>query len=568
MGEIKRMSYATTKATRLLHHPALHLLLLALVALIAYSNSFHVPFIFDDEPSISKNELLRDLSNYLGGPAGYDEHPNRFVGYLSFALNYRFGALEVFGYHLVNLAIHLANGMLVYVLARLSLQTPSFVSWKAAAPRSGALPGAAAVAPPDYCSLIPLCAALLFVSHSVQTQAVTYIVQRLTSLATFFYLAAFVLYLRWRSARADGAPLASARVWPAFLLSLLATLLAMKTKEIAFTLPVVILLYEFCFFGPPRLRQLAELVPTFLTLLVIPWTLMSQQPESGGILAGINSATVVETTLSRWDYLCTQFSVIVRYLGLLFFPVNQNFDYDYRASHSLWEPRTFLSLILLLALLGFALWLLYRSSRAARQVAAAAPSSGEPCYAPFLRLAAFGVLWFFVTLSVESSIIPIVDLIYEHRLYLPSVGFLIALATLALVGAQRLALRAPAAAKLVPALLCIAVCLLTAATYARNQVWQSPETLWQDVITKSPQKPRGYDSLGAFYARQRRPAQAIPAFEAAIRLDPKFLSSYYNLAMMYLATGRTGDAKHLYATLRELDPETFKRLEAGDGGKR
>ena len=119
--------------------------------------------------------------------------------------------------------------------------------------------------------------------------------------------------------------------------------------------------------------------------------------------------------VSRWDYLNTQFRVIVTYIRLLFFPVNQNLDYDYPIYRTFFTPPVFLSFLFLLGIFCWGIYLLYRSYKS------------DQANRFWYRLIAFGIFWFFVTLSVESSIIPIQDVIYEHRLYLPSVGFFMAI---------------------------------------------------------------------------------------------------------------------------------------------
>ena len=110
------------------------------------------------------------------------------------------------------------------------------------------------------------------------------------------------------------------------------------------------------------------------------------------------------------DYFLTEFSVIVVYLRLLVLPIDQNLDYDYPVYHSLLEPKVFVSFLFLSAIISLAFYLLFVSERSTRR--------------NLFKLTGFGLLWFFLTLSIESSIIPIEDVILEHRLYLPSIGFL------------------------------------------------------------------------------------------------------------------------------------------------
>jgi tetratricopeptide (TPR) repeat protein len=182
-------------------------------------------------------------------------------------------------------------------------------------------------------------------------------------------------------------------------------------------------------------------------------------------------------------------------------------------------------------------------------------------------LASFGIFWFFITLSVESSIIPITDVIFEHRVYLPSVGFFITIVTLVLYWAGSFENHVQIAMKLAVTALVVAAVILTGATSARNTVWRSWETMWQDVKTKSPMKPRAYNNLGAYYVKQEQPVEAIREFEMSVRLDPQYLDSLYNLTMLYVWAGRFREAKQISDTLQKLDPETFKALDAIYGNK-
>jgi len=378
-------------------HIILSLLAIIILGTIIYSNTFDASWHFDDHTAIVENYGLRNLrTTFLGIRA------SRWIGFTSFALNYHFGKLDVFGYHLVNISIHLISAVLVYFLVLLSFKTPYLKGSKIS----------------HYAASLSLASGLLFVAHPIQTQAVTYIVQRFTSLATLFYLLSLVLFIKARLYNLEEKRFYAPSHLACYCGSLLAAFLAMKTKEITITLPAIILLYEFCFFST-SLRELTKklpyLTPLLLTFFIIPLSRygVGLFGISGGTFIGIaevgdviGSATQETVAISRTDYLFTQFNVIVTYIRLLFFPVNQNLDYDYPISHTLFEFSTLFSLLFLISIVIFGVWMFKKS-----------------------RLLSFGIFWFFITLSVESSIIPIRDVIFEHRVYLPSVGFVIFLTT-------------------------------------------------------------------------------------------------------------------------------------------
>ncbi|HUJ79957.1 MAG TPA: tetratricopeptide repeat protein [Nitrospiria bacterium] len=476
-------------------------LLLALLGLIVYSNTFSSPFQFDDHPAIVNNPAVKHFSSLLLSGS-------RVVTYLSFAINYHLGGLQVAGYHAVNLLIHVLNGFLVYAL----------VSGLVSTPRVQPAPFT-----PAQSHWLAFATALLFVAHPVQTEAVTYLYQRATSLTALFYLLAVVCYLRWRLA----SPEAKVRhLWYAG--SLISTVLAMKTKEISFTLPILLLLMEAVFFGMPRLKQWLALTPFLLTLPIIP---LSALP--GAMSEGADVFARETGTISRLDYLYTQFHVIVTYVRLLVLPVRQNLDYDFPVSHSLLDPAVLLSFVFLCALFGSACWLLLFPSRTAR-----------PAHA---TLIGFGLLWFFVTLSIESSIIPIRDVMSEHRLYLPSVGFFLVVTTAASGAAIRWP--RPAAAGFL-----VLLVLLVGAAYARNQVWRTELSLWQDVISKSPRKARGYNNLGYSYESLGNLPEAITYYRKALELEPMNYTAHYDLGNTYRALGRLEEAAAEYQSAIAVVP--------------
>ena len=510
----------------LLGRPLPVLLLLSLLGTLIYSNTFSSPFLFDDIKNLLANQKITEISSFLSLSGRRD------VGFLSFALNYRFGGFDVFGYHLVNLLIHIANAFLVYTLVRLLFRTSGLLSQ----------------APSGLLLQVPWAAALLFLVHPIQTQAVTYIIQRFTSLAALFYLLTLVAYLKWRTAPSEEK---GRYLW--YGLALLSCFLAMKTKENAFTLPLMILLlegvfFEWAFLGPLVWRRWVSVFPFLLTLLIIPLSLPlslgspSLASFSQGDLVGVVDLVRETTEISRADYFFTQGRVLVTYIRLLFLPMDQNLDYAYPIYHSFTAPPVFLSFLFLSSLFALAVYLLLASRRghhALRLPPAAA------------RLAGFGILWFFLALAVESSLIPIRDVIFEHRLYLPSVGLFLAIAA---AGAGGLAQRSPYAA-LLAATFSLVVVLLSVGTYQRNEVWKDGVGLWQDVVRKSPEKARARIFLAREYERVGRLQGALLEYQAALALEPRQAKAHNNLGNLYREMGRQEEALGAYLAALALDPE-------------
>ncbi len=490
------------------------------IGALAYSNSLHGQFVFDDLSQLVENPGIRDLGAFLG-PAGYRMLPNRFVAYLTFALNLAIGGYEPIGWHLVNLVIHLGNALLVQALVVLAFRTPRM--------RDSALsPSAGAIA---------FVASALFVAHPLATQAVSYVVQRITSLATLFYLAAVVLYLLWRL-----RPPGRRGRWALYGGVLLSTLLAMRTKEIAFTLPVAIGLVEGILLEGERRRWL-PLLPIGAIALLIPLSLVDLGGSPASVLASADASTRVIAPAGRLDYLRTQAVVVVEYLRLLVLPFGQSVDHLVTIRRSWWAPDVAGSVLLLASLGGLAAWLLWRSR----------PRGAKPPLDPAVRLVALGIAWFFVALSVESSIIPIADVMNEHRVYLPSAGFFPAVATL--VALLFLHVDARHVARDTAVTGAVAATFLGLVTWNRNPVWHDEISLWSDAAAKSPGHYRPVFNWGAALTKQRRFAEAATVLRRGTELDPSSVAARVQLGVvLYLA----GDPRGAEVELRHavaIDPD-------------
>ncbi|OGG06500.1 hypothetical protein A3D05_04950 [Candidatus Gottesmanbacteria bacterium RIFCSPHIGHO2_02_FULL_40_24] len=443
------------------------IVIIILFGIFSYTNSLHVPFIFDDINGILKNPLTTQLEVI----PHLQVHRLRFLPYYSFAINFRIGGWDVFGYHLFNVTLHIANSLLIFFLLRLILKT-----------RNLKVDGSVSH------HIIPFTAAVLFLVHPIQTQAVTYVSQRLTLMAAFFYLSTMLLYLK--------ATREKLRLMP-YIGAFIAMGVTLICKEIAFTLPITLVSLSLFFpSGRPWKKQVVLLLPFF----AIPLTayLIAIEISNSNILALISLPSGTPS-LSRTDYILTQLNVIRTYIRLLIFPVRQNLDYDYPISRSLLEPNMTASLLLLLSIL-----------------------TGALAISKTNRLAAFGVLFFFIALLVESTIIPITDVINEHRVYLPSVGFFI----LVSIGYAYIysKLGTPNRRHIATFALFSIFALLIFATVRRNDIWSSEYKLWSDVVAKSPNKVRPRIALGLSLANQNQLSEAVRELQTAYALNQRTAS--------------------------------------------
>jgi tetratricopeptide (TPR) repeat protein len=480
---------------------AVHIFLLAAIVFLAYGSNLDGAFIFDDS-RIENNPALHitDISLDSLSRAALESSPKtRPVAHLSFALNYYFHGFDTRGYHLVNICIHALAAVIIFLFLETTLNLPPL--------RRRYGPG----------TWLAFGAALLWAVHPLQTQSVTYIIQRMNSMATLFYILALYLYARGRLARGAGEKSLL------FVTAAFAGILALGSKETAATLPFFVFLYEWYFFR--------DLSPAWLTRQVIPAAMLFAALTLLAVFyLGVNPVDSITGSYGSRSFtlaqrLLTEPRVVLFYLSLLLFPHpgRLNLDHHVIASTGLFSPpSTLFSALALILLLAAAIGTARR-----------------------WRLVSFAILWYLGNLVIESSFIGL-ELIFEHRNYLPSM-FLI-LATLTFF---RDAVNKPRAQI---ALLSAAVLLFSFWTFERNKVWRDRITLWSDATAKSPAKARPHSNLGVALKKADRLDEAVFHFSETIRLDPEFYEAYNNLANSYILLGRYEEAIANYRKAIAIKP--------------
>lgn len=474
---------------------------------ILYSNTFNSSFHFDDLDNLQENPIIRSLSNVQ---SIWEYSHTRFLAYYSFALNYHFSQLDVTGYHILNILIHGITAWLVYWLAVLIFSSPVLKDKPIAKDKK----------------VVALAAALLFVAHPLATQSVTYIIQRMSSMAAMFYLLSIAMYMMGRYTQPE-----QSKKYLYFAGCAVAAIGAMLTKENAFTLPFAILLVEVFFLQPPgRSISFKDYRVILLGVVLLLFVAVGYFKFASFVHTSFKiHSDVADRTLSASNYLYTQFSVILKYIQLLLVPARLNLDYDYKLVYHFTDPRSITSFFMLLAILALGVILFKKQ-----------------------RIFSFGIFWFFLTLSIESSIIPLQDVIFEHRTYLPSFGFFLCMSygiyLLTWEHYKKVGIAAVA----------LFVVVYGVLTFERNKVWENEITLWTDVIEKSPHKARCYNNRGDDFMEEGKLSEAMDDFNKALEIYPGFAMAYYNRANVYKKQEKFQESIADYTKAIELWPDLHK----------
>jgi len=381
-------------------------------------------------------------------------------------------------------------------------------------------------------------------------------------MATLFYLLSILCYVKVRtwqqteevrdkrrdvSIRDGDLTSGRSRTWvftfqvlAFYTISLLFGVLAFLSKPSMASIPGAILLVEYILFDRTWRgwkRKLLWFVPIFGAMgvfILYASGIFRGEVQFGKLLEDVSGILQAPgTDVSRWIYLCTQFNVMSIYIGLLFLPINQNLDYLYPFKTGFFDGYTPAAFLFLTAIVVLAI-----------------------CNVKKRPVITFGVFWFFITLSVESSIFPIRDALFEHRLYLPMFGFSLVLSYL-------LFYLLPIKRKLSIVLSVIVVVAFGSATYLRNRTYQNGITVWSDVVSKSPQNFRAHYNLGNALRNQGYPEEAIKSYSRSIEILPSYAEAYDNLGVALIEDGRFDDAiRHFSAILgtRSQEPMIHSNL--------
>ncbi len=497
-------------------------------AIAAYWNSLDGEFMFDDRVWIVENPSIKHLWP-LGDvlmPTDAAHVGGRPIVSLSLALNYAIGGLGVRGYHVVNLMIHICAALVLFGVVRRTLTLPRF--------------GNAA-------TLLAAIVALIWAVHPIQTEAVSYVIQRAESLVGLFYLLTLYCFIRGATATlsptvAAGSglnhspltthgstefadvhsPLAFLWCFACFA----ACLLGMATKEVMVSAPIVLLLYDRTFLSGSFREAIVRRWRIYLALagtwLVLAWVLVATSFHADTTGLGVQRFT-------PWTYLITEPAVLINYLQLAIWPDRLCFAYDLMPPRSLAEVVA--PALAIMALLGLTIWALVRW-----------PAWG------FLSAA------FFLILAPTSSFVPILDAAFEHRMYLP----LAALASFAVIGGfalvERNSFRSLWPRLIVTMIAATIIVSLGWATIVRNRAYRSEYAIWRDTVVKRPGNPRAHYSVARALSQQGKSEVAIAEYRATLQLEPTYAEAYQNWGRELALQGKLDEAIALFREAVRVRP--------------
>ena len=479
-------------------------LLIIAVGAWAYLDSFRDGFVFDDELHIVENPRICQL----WPPWEVLTHTSRPVVSLSLAVNYALGGLAPWGYHVFNVGIHILAALTFYGVVRLTLASDT---WRDTFGK--AAPWLAGVT------------SLIWLVHPLQTESVTYTIQRAESMMGLFYLLTLYCVIRSHDASREN-------LWKTG--AVVSCALGMACKPVMVTAPLVILLYDRVFlvksWREAMQRRAWLYVGLAATWLLLP-SLLANAPSEWKLSAGF-----VYKGIPPLQYARMQPVVVLHYLRLTFWPRPLCLDYgwQYEGAELLRKGAVLPALIVVGALLMGTVW-------------------------AWRRKPALGFLgaWFFIILAPTSSFIPIADPITEHRMYLPLAGVV----TMVMVGVFRFGKRLLSKSQR-DVLGWVAggsvVVLLASLTIQRNRDYLSGLTIWQDTAVKCPQNPRAHSNLGNALLDAGRLPEAIGHLEQALRIKPDYAEAQYNLGLALSRAGSIQDAIGHYEQALRIDPDYAK----------
>lgn len=478
---------------------------------VTYSNHFHNDFHFDDFHTINDNPNIRHLSNFTKFftdartlsvlPSNQIYRP---LTTLSLAVDYAIAnGYDPFYFHLSTFIWFLLQGFLIYILCKKLFDMAVKHRWN------------------NYFALF---AAALYSFHTAIAETVNYIIARADIISTFFVIVALLVYIQWKNLRK-------------YYLYLIPMFIGVLVKQPALMFPPILLVYIILFEKKIPLHALfhksnrkglfealKEIIPAFILFALLYLFLERMNPE-----------TFTPGGTSRWRYLLTQPFVILHYFITFFFPTQLSADTDWGLVSGIRDKEFLIGFIFVISLIYIA----FRCSKTEQY-----------------RPVSFGIAWFFISLIPTSSIIPLAEVMNDHRIFFPFVGLAWSVCWLIALKIIEKEKQISQSKNLATGIILIALLIISAyayGTYVRNQVWHSEESLWLDVTQKSPKNGRGLMNYGVIKMGQGDYATANKYFVKALKYNPQYAALQINLGVVNNALGDPASAEAYFKKGIEFD---------------
>lgn len=445
------------------------ILSIIVLTIIGYSNTFYADYHFDDHRVILNDGFIKNFENVLTIQT-WKTINLRPLSLFTFALNYRFHGISIFGYHLTNLFIHLATTVAFFLLLNTMLKQLK-LQW------------------PMYLKIVPVAILAL---HPIQTQAVTYIVQRMTSLSVLFYLLGMLMYLKARISVEEKHKTWFLRAISFGIGCILMATGSVLSKQIGISIALAISFLELFILGNAKHKWNLILGFTYLSIIVAGlsyifyWDLLPYPARY----------------ISRFDYFISQLYALPLYFKIIFTGIGQNIDHYIPIQkkislYSIIGGGMYIGMLFLL-------------------------------FTRIHKLVKFSFCFFTASMLIESSILPIRDVLVEHRMYLPMVPISIiigyAISKINVIEFQK------------QATIAVAILILTALTFTRNSNWDTNERLWASSVQENNENPRALNNLGQALMDEGKYCEAIPFIHQALLIKNNYLYALVNLSLCYAYT--------------------------------
>jgi len=462
------------------------LILVLILTSLVYSNHFDNPFFFDDSHTIQSNQAITSLDEWIGFftdastfsslPANRSYRPmitlmNAIDYKLAGGLNPSYFHYHIFFWYLVTIVLFFG---LIHSLYTKSAQNQ--VS-------------------EFNILLVSLLTTLFFALHTINAETVNYICARSDSFSTLCVIVSLLLFINSKTRK--------------YHLYILSMVIGIWTKQTALMFVPILFVYIILFEEKIQINDLKNWFIKIFKVMAIPTILGGGLFLFNQLYLTPSSTVSTNFQVTKFEYISTQFYVMVHYLGNFILPTSLSADPDLEIIKPFYDKRILLGVLVALIMLVIA----FKTSRNKKTLPIA-----------------FGILWFFIA-SLPTSLVPLYQIANDHRMFFPFIGIFIAIGWAVFLYVNSATRKGIKYGSL--ALVLVLTLSYSFGTYQRNKVWKNAETLWKDVTVKSPNNGRGLMNYGLSQMTLGNYTIAEKYFLDAQKIQPNYYILEINLGVLY-----------------------------------